>query len=348
MEYKLESFVWEFTMGCNMRCRHCASACKERLPDELTTEESLALVDDIALLKPKWMSFSGGEPLLRDDWYEIAKKIQSYGIDVRMITNGSLINEDCVQRMKDAGMSIISVSMDGTREIYNYIRGGDFYSLAENALSLLGKAGIASGSNTTVIKENIDNLPELRNELVRMGVRSWQIQPGLPDGNLAENRESILEPDDFLKLIDFAYEENKKGDIYVALAEDIGYYTRKEIITRKAALQSDKLPVWDGCNAGIRSLGISHNGDITGCTSIRRKGFIEGNVRSRRVSDIWTDENSFAWRRQLSQDKLKGFCKTCIYKNCLGGCSNVRLTMHDDLFAENKYCVYNLQKNISA
>ena len=100
---------------------------------------------------------------------------------------------------------------------------------------------------------------------------------------------------------------------------------------------------WDGCNAGTRGFGILQNGDILGCTSIRSKEFIEGNIKERPLREIWEDENNFLWRRQMTKDKLSGACKNCVYgSKCLGGCPNTRLTMNGDIYSENQYCAYHL------
>ena len=100
---------------------------------------------------------------------------------------------------------------------------------------------------------------------------------------------------------------------------------------------------WDGCNAGTRGFGILQNGDILGCTSIRSKEFIEGNIKERPLREIWEDENNFLWRRQMTKDKLSGACRNCVYgSKCLGGCPNTRLTMNGDIYSENQYCVYHL------
>lgn len=342
MKYKAEMLLWEFTMGCNLRCLHCGSSCKEPLPDELSTEESMALVDQIILLKPRWITLTGGEPLLRCDWDLIASKLNENGISVRMITNGVLINEKIAQRMKACGLDLISISLDGTEEFHDYMRGKGAFKKSKEAYKLLKEYNIPYSTNTTIIRENIDCLEELSAHLIEMGVSIWQLQPGLPEGSLANHRNSIINASDFQRLIDFSFEENKRGKIKVLLGENIGYFTRKESLSRSMALGVSQPILWKGCNAGIRSLAILHNGDVVGCTSIRKPGFVEGNIRNRSLTDIWNHEDSFAWRRKFTASKLKGACRECTYCDvCLGGCSNVRLTLNNSLSSENQLCVYN-------
>ncbi len=344
MKYKLETCVWEITLGCNFRCRHCGSSCAEPAPDELTTEEALDLADQIGVLKPRYLSLTGGEPLMRKDWSLITERLTAQGIQVCMITNGSLIDEETAEKMERAGLSLVSVSMDGTRQIHNYMRGVDCYDKSKRAYRLLSGTKILRAANTTLVKENLSCLEEMRLELMELGVQKWQLQIGLPVGTLKKNKASVIDPEDLPGVIDFVYEANSKGGIQVTLAESAGYYSKKEAMAARMADPLGRLSVFRGCNAGIRSLGILQNGDVTGCTSIRDPRFIEGTVRKRPLWEIWQDEQAFAWRRQMTvQKEQQGFCGRCPYAEvCLGGCTNTKLTTAGSIYKENRYCVYHL------
>jgi MoaA/NifB/PqqE/SkfB family radical SAM enzyme len=98
MNYKTYSAVWEITMGCNMRCKHCGSSCEETFPDELTTEEALNLCDDLGKLGFKHITLSGGEPTIRKDWNLIAERLNKNGIIPNLITNGWLIDENIIEK----------------------------------------------------------------------------------------------------------------------------------------------------------------------------------------------------------------------------------------------------------
>jgi len=134
-----------------------------------------------------------------------------------------------------------------------------------------------------------------------------------------------------------------EGKISVYPADCLGYYNMKELRVRQNAHKSPGLPIWTGCNAGKRSLGILHNGQILGCTSIRDREFIEGSIRERPLKDIWEDETRFTWNRNATKSGLEGKCKICKYGDvCLGGCPNTRLTMNGKIQSENLYCSYNV------
>ncbi len=343
MKYQPLTCVWEVTMGCNMRCGHCGSSCTEPLPDELNTEEALDLIDQLKQIGLKWITLSGGEPLTRKDLPLLVKRLSQHSIIVNMITNGWLMNEKIAKTLKENGISTVAISIDGTEEIHDSIRRKGSFARAANAFSMLRSLGITVGAVTTVSQKNIHILPELRDQLIQMGVNSWQLQIGLPMGNFVKQPDWLIEPEQVDSLIDFCYETSLQDKIKIFPADCIGYYTKKEIIVRQRTYKTDHTPLWDGCNAGIRGFGILQNGDILGCTSIRSPEFIEGNIRQRKLSEIWEDPTKFTWRRSLKKNELKGECADCTYgSKCLGGCPNTRLTTKGSIYSENNYCSYNI------
>lgn len=344
MKYQPITSVWEVTMGCNMRCGHCGSSCKEPLPDELTTDEALGLCDQAAELGLKWITLSGGEPLTRKDVPDLVARLHQNGVAVNMITNGWMLKREMAESLKRSGISTIAVSIDGTAEIHDRIRKEGAFERARQAFSILKALGIKTGAVTTITKQNIGILEALKKDLIEMGVETWQVQLGLPMGNLKEKPDWVLDPEQMDDIIDFCYETSREGKIRIYPADCIGYYTKKELEIKKVSYQSDAVSNWDGCNAGIRGFGILQNGDILGCTSIRSEEFIEGNIRERSLKEIWEDQGNFLWRREMNKNRLSGSCKLCRYGDkCLGGCPNTRLTMNGSMDTDNLYCAYNLE-----
>jgi radical SAM protein with 4Fe4S-binding SPASM domain len=340
LKYQPVTAVWEITMGCNMRCKHCGSSCTEPSSDELTTDEAFKVIDQMSDLGVRWVTLSGGEPLTRRDLPELIRYLTKCGISANVITNGWLLKEQA-QQLKDAGVSTVAISIEGTEDIHNNIRRNDSFSRDMEGIRVLRNLSVEVGVITTISKRNIDNLPDLRKKLIEMGVSSWQVQIGLPMGNMASHADWILEPKQMDDIIDFCYNTSKDGLIRIYPADCIGYYNAKEQEVRRESYHTENT-LWDGCNAGIRGFGLLQNGDIIGCTSVRDKEFIEGNIRESSLSDIWNDENSFRWRREMHKEQLSGECKRCVYgSKCLGGCTNTRLTMDGTIYGENKYCSYN-------
>lgn len=345
MKYQPVTCVWEVTMGCNMRCGHCGSSCAEPLSDELNTTEALDLCDQIAQLGLRWITLSGGEPLTRKDIPQLVQRLHEQGVSVNIITNGWLLEAEMIEKLKESGIATVAISIDGTEKIHDKIRRVGAYEHARQAFSLLRKQGIKTGAVTTITKQNIDILPELKKELIKMGVETWQVQLGLPMGNLKERPEWLLDPEQVNDIINFCHDTAREGKIGIFPADCIGYYTKKELEIKKISYKTEYVSIWDGCNAGVRGFGILQNGDILGCTSIRSEKYIEGSIRERSLREIWEDENTFLWRRGMTKEKLSGDCKTCVYgSKCLGGCPNTRLTMSGDIYSENLYCSYNLER----
>jgi radical SAM protein with 4Fe4S-binding SPASM domain len=337
--------VWEITMGCNMRCKHCGSSCESALEGELNTEEALKLCDDLGELGFQWITLSGGEPTTRKDWDLIAKRLNENGIIPNMISNGWLLSEEIADRAVKAGINTIAISIDGLEETHDFIRKKGSFKRIMDAFDILKTRKIHYSAITTINNRNVSELPQLRDILIEKEVSGWQLQLGLPMGNMAKNSDLVAQPYHINEVIDFSYQTVKDGyNIDIQLADCIGYFNLKEIEVRNNSLGKCGGDYnWSGCGAGKYSLGILHNADILGCTSVRDKSFIEGNAKITPIKEIWSNPDSFSWNRKMTKDKLLGLCKKCAFGNqCLGGCSNTRLTMEGSVYSENKYCSYNV------
>lgn len=343
MKYQPITCVWEVTMGCNMRCKHCGSSCSEPLPDELSTDEALEVCNQLADIGLKWVSISGGEPLTRKDLPAIVKYLTQLGVSVNLITNGWELDMETAAVLKRSGISTVAISIDGTEEIHDQIRRKGSFERSTQAFAALKANGISRGAITTITKQNIGQLEQLKEKLIEIGAQSWQVQLGLPMGNLKERPDWVLEPEQINDVIDFCFKTAQEGRIKIYPADCIGYYTNKESIIKRYAYETNNVSVWNGCNAGVLGFGLLHNGDILGCTSIRSKEFIEGNIKERPLREIWEGENAFSWRRNMKKSQLSGKCRTCTYgSKCLGGCPNTRMTMNGSIYEENEYCAYHL------
>ncbi|WP_446010668.1 radical SAM protein [Candidatus Electrothrix sp.] len=340
-DYQAVTAVWETTMACNMRCMHCGSACAQALPDELSTEEAFALCDDLGKLGMQWITLSGGEPLTRQDWPQLARRLQQNGIITNMITNGWLLDDATVQEMRACDIGTVAISLDGVEKTHDAIRKAGSFARNMRSFDLMRRYGQYSGAITSVNKKNIKELPEIKNALVAHGVNSWQIQICIPMGNMVNHQDELIDPDEVDGILDFCLEVAKEKKITIYPADCLGYYTEKEKLIRMHSLGPASAGEWAGCNAGTRGFGILHNGDVLGCTSIRDRSFIEGNIRDKSIVDIWNGSDAFKWSRNMKKTDLGGECKTCTYGDvCLGGCPNTRLTMNKTMKSANPYCVY--------
>ena len=330
-------------MACNMRCKHCGSSCTDALPGELTTLEAFKFIDMCKDIGLKWISLSGGEPFVRPDLLLLMKYLERNDIPANILTNGWLITEPMVKELSNIRNIRVSISLDGPKNVHDRMRREGSFEKAIESYKLLKKYGMQTGCTTTLTKENLGNLDELYETLVNLNIDIWQFQLGLPMGNLEKNKNLLIEPSDLLKFIDFFHEKALEKKIRIYPADCIGYYSQKVDDMLKLAYGVENAPVWSGCNAGKHSFGLLHNGDVVGCTSIRDKKYVEGNIKERTLREIWEDPNSFSWNRKFNAKNLKGDCHNCEYaKRCLGGCANTRLTTNGTFDSENLYCTHNL------
>ncbi len=340
MSYNLRTAVWEITMGCNMRCKHCGSKCEEKLQDELTTDEALQLCDQLADMGMEFITLSGGEPTTRKDWYLIAKKLVDRGIKTSLITNGWLCDDDLILKAKEVGIHSVAISIDGLKDTHDYIRRIGSFERDIDCIHKLNEIGIHAAVITTVNKKNIIELQEMFELFSDLKVSVWQLQIAMPMGNFKEHKDLYLMPEDIDRIIDFAYDRLGKG-VTIALADCIGYYNQKSMAITRNHIDEDWC--WQGCGAGKQSIGILYNGNITACTSLRSPEFIVDNIRNNRLTDIWNNSSNFAWNRNMKKELLKGLCKKCQYGEiCLGGCSNSRLCTNGDVFSDNQFYSYHV------
>jgi radical SAM protein with 4Fe4S-binding SPASM domain len=349
MKYNVKAGVWEITYACNMRCKHCGSSCGEPLKDELSNDEVLKLCDDLGELGVERLTLSGGEPFMRPNWADIAKRLTQNGITVNAISNGWLINEALVDKAFDNGIVNIAVSIDGYEDTHDFLRKNGSWDRSINALSIMKRKGMPTVVCTTVNKSNMQELDKIKELLIEFEVQRWQFQIASPMGNLLNHPELIMTPKELPGLVDFCFKTMRESPIIIDLADDIGYFSYKddEIRRKQASIRqsskSDCRFCWRGCQAGKSVIGIRANGDISPCLSIRDDSFIEANIRNIPLKKIWTDPGAFPKLRRMSPKMLIGQCKSCPNAEiCLGGCTGLKLTFQKHLF-ENKFCMFRIE-----
>lgn len=339
MKYRLEKCSWNITGKCNLNCMHCSEK-KHAFGEDLSAEEALDLAEQIGALGVEWVTFTGGEPFYREDWDKIALRLWERGVKVEIITNGTLVDEALIEKLKKSHVQHVAISVDGTERIHDRIRDRGVFARCKEALGLLQRAGMSRAVVTTLMKHNLEELETLKEILIAWEVPLWQLQIGVPVGGLGDNRDCLIQPGDVAGVIDFCYETALDGRIRVAPADGIGYYTKKETIVRGMFCDDTAPPVWYGCRAGISSLTIRSDGNILGA-SLCAEQDSQGNVRDRSLREIWEDENSFALLRQFRPQRMEGYCGKCRYVSwCKGGCVIMKLGFGGSVYAENQYCAY--------
>ncbi len=336
--------VWELTLACNLNCRHCASRAGQPRSDELSPEEALRLVDDLADLGCRALTLGGGEPLLRKDWPEIAEAFRERGVRTNMVTNGRSWTRETARTAKAVGLESAAFSMDGLEETHTYVRrvAGHWQHLWE-CIETCRAEGLTPSVITTVNRRNLGELDELYELLAERGVERWQLQLGNPTGNMGDHADLCIFPEDVLSVVPkIAAMCRRPGKPKIFPGHNVGYYGEPEEDLRDAG---GAIPFWIGCTAGCSVIGIESNGNIKGCLSLPSAmnevdAFVEGNIRDRSLAEIWRDREAFAYNRQFTLDQLGGYCRECDYAEiCRGGCSWTAFA-HSGARNDNRYCYW--------
>lgn len=332
MKYRLATCVWEITLACCFSCRHCGSRAGAARENELTTEECLDTVRQLAELGCRRVSLIGGEVFMRPDWDIILRALTDHGIRGAIITNGYIFTDDLIDRLKAAGIESVAVSIDGNRELHDRFRQEGSFDRAMTALRRLHDAGILTSVITTINSENVEVLEEMYEFLEDSGIFAWQLQACSPMGNAANLGTDYRF--DFRRVISFV-EDHFDAPFAVGIADNIGYYTEGEGSLR--GNRSGKA-VFSGCKAGLTAIGIDSTGNVRGCESMYDERFNEGNLRDRTLREIWEDPEAFAYNRKFTADMLKGKCRNCEQgAYCAAGCRSYNYFTGGDLY-ESLYC----------
>lgn len=321
--YRPVHVVWEITLACDLKCRHCGSRAGRRRPDELNTRECLDLVAQLARLGTREVTLIGGEAYLRRDWVEIVRAVRAHGMDCTMQTGALHLTEERIREAAGAGLQGIGVSIDGLEELHDRLRGVEgSFDAAFKALRLVRDCGITSSVNTQITAQVLPELRELFDLFVGAGAKNWQIQLTVAMGRAADNPELLLQPYQLLELMPLLAELFREGverGMLMQPGNNVGYFGPYESLWRGGG---DERVYWPGCNAGENTLGIEADGTIKGCPSLPTVGYAGGNVRDLTLADIWrnTPELNFNLRREGRE--LWGFCRGCYYADvCRGGCT---------------------------
>ncbi len=315
--------VWEITLACDLKCRHCGSRAGRRRPDELNTRECLDLVAQLARLGTREVTLIGGEAYLRRDWVEIVRAVRDHGMDCTMQTGGLHLTEERVREAAAAGLQGIGVSIDGLEETHDRLRGvkGSF-AAAFKVLGLVRDYGIVPSVNTQITAQVLPELRELFDLFVEAGAKNWQIQLTVAMGRAADHPELLLQPYQLLELMPLLAELFREGverGMLMQPGNNVGYYGPYESLWRGGG---DEAVYWPGCNAGENTLGIEADGTIKGCPSLPTVGYAGGNVRDLTLADIWHNTPELNFNLTRGGEELWGFCRGCYYADvCRGGCT---------------------------
>lgn len=328
VQFRLRSCVWEITLACCFSCKYCGSSGGRARDNELSTQECLDVADQLARIGCRRVSMIGGEVFMRADWDAIVRRLTQQGVRVSIITNGFLFTDALIGRLKGAGVESVAVSLDGPKDVHDRYRQAGSYERAVRAIDMLTRAGIPVSVISTLNRENVCQLEELYRELCRWPIAAWQLQACSPMGNAANGGiDYRFDPN---TVIDFVGRHMDSAPFAMGIADNIGYYTEREGSLR--GNRSGKA-TFGGCSAGLTVIGIDSAGNVRGCESMYDERFIEGNLRERKLSEIWEDPDAFAYNRRFLREQLTGACSACPHGDyCAGGCRSYNYFVHGRLY----------------
>ena len=311
---ELRSLFIEMTGKCNEHCRHCGSNCGDFTEENpLSAVEIMDFLDQVKAdfdISKMRLCVTGGEPLLRKDFFEIMNYASSLGFAWGMTSNGTLIDEEVAKKLKKARLRTVSVSLDGLKEYHEWFRQspGSYERTVNGIKALLKYSGCQHVQITTVIThKNIGDLEKMYEEFGRIGVRSWRVINIEPIGRAKEEPGLILNAEEYKRLFDFIREYRFEGKMEVSYgcSHFLGEEYEREV--RKWYFL---------CNAGVYVASVMYNGDITACLDIeRRPELVQGNIRKDRFKEIW--EKKFDIYR--TDYRKTGKCADCEhYRFCAG------------------------------
>ena len=314
--HKLQQLFWECTLRCNLNCIHCGSDCRAIAEQQdMPFADFRTVLEDVrTVMNPAEILVvtTGGEPLVRKDIVECGKAIRELGFHWGMVSNGMLLDESMCNKLLDAGLETIGISLDGFEEAHNWIRGKkNSFSTAERAIKCLVGKKIVWDVITCVNKKNIGYLDEFKRYLIDLGVKKWRIFTIVPMGRAAEHPELQLSEEQFREVMEFIAAVRKENSIRLSFSCE-GFLGDYELKVRNH-------PFF--CQAGVNVATILSDGSISGCLSIRSQ-YYQGNIYKDRFTDAW--ENKFQCYRDREWMHT-GPCADCdVWELCQGNGMHLR------------------------
>lgn len=334
--HTLIDLFWECTLTCNAKCKHCGSSAEtKQYEGELTTDEIKNAFKQIANdmdANKILINVTGGEPLVRKDLFEVMEyATNELKFHWGMTTNGILLNDENIEKLKQSNMETISISIDGLEETHDNFRNvkGSYNTIINN-IKKLKQANFVNHIQVTTVfhKNNINELEELYKIMLGLNLDSWRLISMDPIGRANENDELALNGKEIKKLLDFIKlkSKSKKLDLTYGCPGFLGLDYEKEV--RR---------YYFFCRTGINIASILYNGDLFVCPNVPRiKSLMQGNIRTDNFADIWNNK----YKEFRTKDRTKcEECQKCEYwEYCLGGAYH---TWNFDKNLQNK-CTYNM------
>ncbi len=327
----LRLLFWESTARCNLACMHCRrlDADDPAATDDLSTDEVRRLFDSAATLGKPILVFSGGEPLLRPDWGELADYARSIQLPTALATNGTLIDGATAAKIAEAGFRRVAISLDGSDgKIHDAFRGiGGAFDDALAGISALGKTAVPLQINVTIAAHNdaqLDAMYELARSLGAVALHLFLLVPVGCGVQIGPSHQ--LSPKRYEQVLAWICDRQADGEMEIRATCAPHYY-------RIAAQRGLDIGRSRGCLCGLSVVFVSHAGEVFPC------GYLPascGSVRTGELANIWRTSDVLNSLRDY--DQLTGKCGRCKFKTICGGCRARAFAAEGDFLAEEPSC----------
>jgi Fe-coproporphyrin III synthase len=347
---------WNLTDRCNLSCTHCYSRSGPDSPTEgeLPTAEACALIDDLAAMGVPLILFSGGEPLLRADIWELARHAAGKGIRMALSTNGTLITPEIARRIKECGITYAGISLDGaTDETHDRFRNSPgAFRRTVSAFASCREAGLRCGVRVTLNQGNFRELEALVDRAVALGASRFCLYWLVPSGRGAGSYDQLqLGSREVTEALGILYRKAK--EIPADTMEFLTVDSPQDCVHLLASMEQDNSPdladargllasLHGGCSAGTRVANIDPRGNVYPCQFARSQEFLVGNIRDRPFSELWSGDSAVLARFRNKQATFGGKCSRCRHRDlCGGGCRVRAYAVNGDFIAEDPFCYVN-------
>ncbi len=330
---------WAITGKCNLSCRHCRGMAK----DELSTERAKRLIAEIAELKPGWVIIEGGEPLLRDDVFELLELMQQKGLEAHLITNGMLLSPRILAILKQLGVKVM-ISIDGaTPATYEAIRNGANFERVVQSARDCAEEELLEAINFTVLKSNYAEIPGVFELAASIGV--WKITfIGLKP--CQRYIEELLTSQEYGEAIRLTCQAAQETGVEFFFDEPFFWATAREwgLLARTPAVGTGiLLPSTSACIFG-EYLFIEPSGEVKPCSFAP---LILGNVNEKPLGEIWREVLTSSFFHQIKEPETRtGDCRDCQYVADCKGCRSRTFVLTGDWFAADPCCPLSLKLSI--
>ncbi len=342
--------IWNLIRRCNLTCKHCYSISADKdFAGELSTAEVYGVMDDLRGFRVPVLILSGGEPLLRDDIFDISRRAKEMGFYVGLSSNGTLIDKSNIERIAAIGFDYVGVSLDGIRETHDVFRRKEgAFDASLHGVRLCRDAGIKIGVRFTLTQDNAHDLPALLQLVDDEGIDKFYLSHlnYAGRGNTNRGRDAFLNTTrkamDLLFDTCWSHIESGVDKEFVTGNNDADgvyllHWVRRHFPEKEAALRA-KLVQWGGNSSGVNVANIDNLGNVHPDTFWWHHNL--GNVRERAFSDIWRDTSDplMAGLKAVPRT-IKGRCGDCSYFDVCGGNTRVRaLQLTGDAWQEDPAC----------